>query len=123
LQLSIESCVLDTIREDELVTSRVISTSPTHVGRPADPVKETPHSQSYPSTRRCIAEPNEPSRIQIHLVSAELARRHAAVTLKHGTTAINGILAFEGEFISGNTSLVTIQYRYVAALAVLMPHF
>jgi hypothetical protein len=97
------------IREDELVTTRVIPAghaSPTNV----NPVKPTPQSQisTYSSPAHHVAEPNEPSRIQIRLVSAEMARRNA-VSFKNGMNPDNdGILAFEGEFISGNTTLVTI---------------
>ena len=109
----VESRILDTIFDDELVTARAISTS---IKPPVDtPAKNT--TQPSQSNQRYIAEPTEPNRIQICLVTAELARAHARATLKDGKGPINGILAFDGEFISGNTSLVTTQcitwYRHL----------
>ena len=111
-QLSVGgSRVQDIIREDELVTSRVISESQSDTQRvDNDTVIPTPQQpRMYPSAQHYIAEPNEPSRIQIRLVSAELARSHASA-VRNGASAtdIEGALAFEGEFISGNTSLVNI---------------
>jgi len=98
------SHILDAIRDDELVTARVsISANPPI----DDPVKTTP--QSYLSKHGYLAESGEPIRIQIRLVTAQLARVHARTTLKDGSTTINSIFAFDGAFISGNTSLVTIR--------------
>jgi hypothetical protein len=102
------------IREDELVTTRRVI--PASHASPANvnPVKPTPDSESqiltYSSPPYHVAELNEPGRIQIRLVSAELARRNAA-SFKTGVNAHNdgdGVLAFEGEFISGNTTLVIV---------------
>jgi hypothetical protein len=107
--LRVISLILDTIRDDELVTARTISTS---VKAPDDSsVNKPPSSQSYPgpSKQQYATEPHEPSRIQIRLVTAALARVHARATLKDRNVAQHGIFAFDGEFISGNTSLVTIR--------------
>ena len=110
------SRVQDIIREDELVTSRVISAGPSDIAN--DTIRPTPQPRIYPSAQHYIAEPNEPSRIQIRLVSAELARSHAsAVRNGASATAIDGVFAFEGEFISGNTSLVNIVHPGAAVPA------
>jgi len=105
------SRILDTIRDNELVTSRAIP-KPTSHGGSTSPVKK-----SHPSSRGYITKSSndEPGRIQIRLVSAEMARVHARATLKHGgstTTIKAGVLAFDGEFISGNTSLVIFIQTY-----------
>ena len=55
-----------------------------------------------------VSRPEEPSpsRIQIRLVSAALARSHAKGSMKEGSEPTNGVLAFDGQFVSGHTSLV-----------------
>jgi hypothetical protein len=108
------------IREDELVTARVISTSPGHSIGLANSIKPTPQLRTYPSAWQYVAEPEEPSRMRIRIISAELARRHASA-LRNGARAIDGILAFEGEFIDGNTSLVTIQSQCFVVIPALIP--
>jgi hypothetical protein len=64
-----------------------------------------PAPHGYPDTTY-IAQPDEPCRMQVRLVTAELARNHAKETPKDSSEPTNGVLAFEGEFISGNTTLV-----------------
>ena len=96
------SRTLDTICEGEVVTAREVS-SP---NRPIDnPVKKNPPSKQALSH---LAESGEPCRIQIRLVTAQLARDYVRGTLKDNPTATNNVFAFDGAFISGNTSLVTI---------------
>lgn len=43
---------------------------------------------------------------QIRLVTAEMARNHAKEVLKETSEPSNGVLAFNGEFVSGNTTIV-----------------
>ncbi len=98
----IGSRILDTIRDDELVTARAVSNPP--IDNPAENVPKFSLSKQINN-----AEPGGRSRIQIRLVTAQLARLHARATLKDGSTAIKNIFAFDGAFVSGNTSLVTIR--------------
>jgi hypothetical protein len=53
-----------------------------------------------------IAHPDEPSRMQVRLVTAELARDFAKENPKLQVEPANGILAFDGELISGNVTFV-----------------
>jgi hypothetical protein len=106
---------MDTHRDDELIIARPLS----NLSRSAAPdaniqtsSKTSPHSESHVSkpqhSHRVISRPEEPSpgHIQIRLVSAALARSHAKESLKEGSEPTNGVLAFDGQFISGHTSLV-----------------
>ncbi|KAG6918190.1 hypothetical protein DXG01_015978 [Tephrocybe rancida] len=61
-------------------------------------------------------EEQEQRRFQIHLVSAELARAHAAETLKETTEPANGVAAFGGEFVSGNTTISALRQEAEAVL-------
>jgi hypothetical protein len=108
---------VDTVRDGELITARrllIPSDSASIVdtigpGCGGDDSVETP-SLSHAQKPAHATPTNEPSRMQVRLISAELARNHAKVSLKEGSEDPNGILAFDGEFISGHTSLVGIQY-------------
>ena len=96
------SSILHTIHDDELVTARAVSIGPSPpISNPVDNIR-----QSYPSKP---AESTEPGRIQIRLVTAQLARAHARATLQDDSTTLNNTFAFDGAFINGNTSLVTIR--------------
>ena len=96
------SPILHTIHDDELVTARAVSISPSPpISNPVDNIR-----QSYPSKP---AKSTEPSRIQISLVTAQLTRAHARATLQDGSTTLNNTFAFDGAFINGNASLVTIR--------------
>ena len=98
----IASRILDTICEGELVTAREVSISP---NPPIDnPVFNIPRSK-----QAHLPESGGPCRIQIRLVTAQLARDHVRATLKDNATTIDNIFAFDGAFINGNTSLVTIR--------------
>ncbi|KAG6886551.1 hypothetical protein C0992_003430 [Termitomyces sp. T32_za158] len=46
---------------------------------------------------------------QIRLVTAELARKHAKEALKETSEPSNGVLAFDGEFVSGNTTISALR--------------
>jgi len=100
----IGSRILDTIRDDELVTARAVSNPPIDNRDPAENVPKPSLSKQINN-----AESGGRSGIQIRLVTAQLARLHARGTLKDGSTTIKNIFAFDGAFVSGNTSLVTIR--------------
>jgi hypothetical protein len=53
-----------------------------------------------------IAHPDEPIRMQVRVVTADIARDFAKEKPKEQTEPTNGILAFEGELISGNVTFV-----------------
>ncbi|KAF8067680.1 hypothetical protein FPV67DRAFT_1669576 [Lyophyllum atratum] len=53
----------------------------------------------------------ELGRFQICLVTPELARVHAKKTYKESTEPTNGILAFGGVFVNGNTTIVSVKCR------------
>jgi hypothetical protein len=98
------SRVLDTIRDDEVVTARAV---PSRSGRRInDSAENVPQTHS---PIRSYNERNVPASIQIRLITAELARAHARVSLKDDSAVMEGFLAFDGEFISGNTSLVMLR--------------
>ncbi|KAJ7735835.1 hypothetical protein DFH07DRAFT_967025 [Mycena maculata] len=99
---------VDMIPEDEIVTARsstvvtsVSASMPKH-----EPVLYSDHLIGGPES---TISPHNPGRIQIRFVTAELARVHARGTPKTQTEATNGILAFDGEFVSGNTTLRAVQ--------------
>ena len=49
---------------------------------------------------------DEPGRFKITFINAELARDHAKKTRKDNSEPLNGILAFNGELVSRNTTVV-----------------
>lgn len=65
---------------------------------------------SSKTSHASVVSQDDPGRLQIRLVTAELARKHARATPKDKSEPTTGVLAFEGEFVSGNTSLVSIGY-------------
>jgi hypothetical protein len=97
---------VDIILDNDIVTARPslrplgISNSfqPTEVGLPAAPA---PHVQGRLKTSF------EPGRVQISFITAELARSHARKNLKVNSEPSNGVLAFDGELVSCNTTVVS----------------
>lgn len=94
---------VDMIAEGEIVTARPY----TNMAAPARKAEPTLDTGLVNSAIECS--PEEPVRVQIRLVTAELARAHARSTPKEQSAATNGLLAFDGEFVSGNTSLRALQ--------------
>ncbi|KAJ7446553.1 hypothetical protein FB451DRAFT_1412223 [Mycena latifolia] len=93
---------VDTIAEGDIVTARSCAV-------PMGGAVSAPKTESRndtPLTSPVVhAAPEEPARAQFRFVTAELARAHARSTPKEQSEATNGILAFDGEFVSGNTPL------------------
>ena len=112
--IQINSSIVDTLRDDEILIARPLpnlSRSPTPDAN-IQTSSRTSHSESHMSkpqhSHLVVSRPEEPSpsRIQIRLVSAALARSHAKGSMKEGSQPTNGVLAFDGQFVSGHTSLV-----------------
>jgi hypothetical protein len=93
--LHIASRILDTICEGEIVTAKEVSISP---NPPIDNPVKIPQSKKQAH----VPGSGGPGRIQIRLITAQLARDHVRATLKEN----DNVFAFDGAFISGNTSLV-----------------
>ncbi|KAJ7106228.1 hypothetical protein C8R44DRAFT_805910 [Mycena epipterygia] len=90
-----EQDAIDTIREDDIVTARIGSSS---VPDKADPDLD-PRSPL----------PDAVERFKITFVTAEHALCHARQTPKEQSEAKNGVLAFDGELINGNMTLRTLE--------------
>ena len=91
---------IDTIRDGEVV----VATS-TALAAPSTTTKP-----KRGLDKSHIAHPDEPSRIQIQIVTADHARTFAKENPKQQIEPTSGILAFEGEFISGNVTFVRVLY-------------
>lgn len=86
---------INVILDGEVVT--VTTRQPTIVARPKGYIHRT---ESLP-----ITEPGEPGRMLITLITASLARGYASFN-PTGEATEAGFLAFDGEYVSGNTTLV-----------------
>lgn len=83
------------IGDDDIVTARVGSC-------PTPPT--TPSIEKNNVLR--IAQPDPVDRFKIEFITAELAIGHARQTPREQSEATNGVFAFDGELISGSTTLV-----------------
>jgi hypothetical protein len=72
-------------------------------------VEMTPASTSNTSSSKhpFIASKDDPSRLQIRLVTAEMARKYASATPKEISEPTNSVLAFDGEYVNASATLVT----------------
>ncbi|KAG6844814.1 hypothetical protein H0H87_003481 [Tephrocybe sp. NHM501043] len=93
------------------------------IARPSQPhgpfimsTSQLPTLVSTPNLDQKEKEGEEHNRYQIRLITAELARAHAKETLKESTEPTNGILAFDGQFVSGNTTLSALRQQAVSVL-------
>ncbi|KAJ7581814.1 hypothetical protein C8J56DRAFT_1029289 [Mycena floridula] len=107
---------VDIIVEGELVTARYGSTTLDDDDddvemRPISPQKPHPAPQDSSSSS-----PDPVDRLQIRLVTAEMARRHANATPKETSEPPNSIPAFDGEFINANMSLGDLQVQSCSML-------
>ncbi|KAJ7677170.1 hypothetical protein B0H17DRAFT_123065 [Mycena rosella] len=104
---------IDMIAEDDIVTARSCAVQ-------MDVAVSAPKRESRfvtPSTSTEVtASPEEPTRLQIRFVTAELARVYARGTPKEQSEATNGVLAFDGESVSGNTTLKCIKHEAARVL-------
>ncbi|PVF92993.1 hypothetical protein CPB86DRAFT_142216 [Serendipita vermifera] len=91
---------IDIIRDGELVL--VSPKNPTVSLTPAKP-------EPKELDRSYIAHPDEPTRLQIRIVTAESARAFAKENPKQQLEPTNGVLAFDGEFVSGNITFGILQ--------------
>ncbi|KAG6918191.1 hypothetical protein DXG01_015979 [Tephrocybe rancida] len=89
------------------------SRSQLSVGASKDHIKGFSRSLASYSKER---DGQEPTRFQIRLVTAELARLHAKGTLKDSTEPVNGVLAFGGHFVSGNTAVSALRQEAAEVL-------
>jgi hypothetical protein len=78
----------------------VISKNSAFSNTPAKPELEVPEG-SY------LAYPDEPTRLQIRIVTAESARAFAKENPTQQLEPTNGVHAFDGEFVSGNVTFVS----------------
>jgi hypothetical protein len=91
---------VDMIAEGDVVTARPISPGTgSKASSQADPLFT--HKPDAPKNK-----PDAPDAVQIRLVTAEIARMHAKKNPKDQTTSDAGVLAFDGEFVNRNTTLV-----------------
>ena len=71
--------------------------------------QKRPLAHSYQLSDEPSYLPDDPrGHVQVRLFTAELAREEAKNVVKEGRGNVDGVLAFEGEFVSGNTTLVCI---------------
>ncbi|GLB39236.1 hypothetical protein LshimejAT787_0603980 [Lyophyllum shimeji] len=128
---------VDVILDSDVVTARPHNTqtavtgptnspdsSPSQIAAPQPSVP----ASNEPSTKRSTPPPSyrslpptkpmgqaegeerkEPARFQIRLVTADLARAYAKETLTESTEPTNGMLAFDAEFVSGNTTVSALR--------------
>ncbi|PVF99226.1 hypothetical protein CPB86DRAFT_315970 [Serendipita vermifera] len=91
---------IDIIRDEEVV--RVT---------PRDPALSSTPAKTEPKEldRSYLAHPDEPTRLQIRIVTAENARAFAKENPKQQLEPTNGVLAFDGEFVSGNVTFGVLQ--------------
>ncbi|KAJ6518100.1 hypothetical protein C8R47DRAFT_1086007, partial [Mycena vitilis] len=99
---------IDMIGEEELVTARVAHTEP------APSLSVVKAEPSFDASAdgfevEAVADVDPPPGMQIRLVTAELARLHAKATPREKSEATNGVFAFGGEFVDGNTTLKSLQ--------------
>lgn len=97
---------INVIADSEIVTARPVTVSPdsNHHRRVSNPPPYVGEVIGKPATQ--IRDESTGGRLQIQLVTAQLARQHAASNLKDTSLPSNGTLAFDGQLVSGNTSLV-----------------
>ncbi|KAJ6627692.1 hypothetical protein B0H10DRAFT_1905503 [Mycena sp. CBHHK59/15] len=100
---------VDMIEEGDVVTARA--------GAPAARIIEPPQSHvSLKSRAEYATSSDEPERFQMRLVTAEHARLHARRTPKDQSEPTTGVFAFDGEFVSGNTTLRSLEREAARAL-------
>ncbi len=88
---------IDCIEDGEIVTARYCSQQPAQID--LNPPK--PFTSSVPE-----ASAIEPGRFKVRLIAAKSARDYARQTPKEQGEHPNGVHCFEGQAISGNTTLV-----------------
>jgi hypothetical protein len=66
-----------------------------------DKPERKPLDESY------LAHPDEPIRLRIQVITAEAARAFAKENPKRQLEPTNGVLAFDGEYVSGNVTFVS----------------
>lgn len=101
---------MDVILDGEVVTALA------EVGASGVSLPPTVVLSSSKTSHASVVSQDDPGHLQIRLVTAELARKHARATPKDKSEPTTGVLAFEGEFVSGNTSLVSIGYTLFCAV-------
>ncbi|TFK70120.1 hypothetical protein BDN72DRAFT_795723 [Pluteus cervinus] len=109
---------IDLISDGEIVTARVQrgteditdpSPSQNQDTEMADPPPYSRAAAKRVPAQRSTDDGDKFGRVRITLVSAQLARSFAAGNTKTLDLPQNGVQAFEGEFISGNTSLNAVR--------------
>jgi hypothetical protein len=74
-------------------------------------------SLNLPPPPKQSADIGEPGRIQVQLITAEMARENARDALTDDSIPSKKVMAFDGAFVSGNTSLVCTISTYKNVLS------
>ena len=76
---------------------------------PVSPIK------SEKTSRKSASNDSQIGRIKISFVDAQTARNYAIATAKEASEVpfSNGVLAFDGEYVSGNTTLASFSFSLV----------